>query len=169
MKKILGLGLIILFFILPTFACAVNAESNTNEIKIYDVLTTEIASSRRVYLNPAVNQATSDDNQTELIVQSIIGGGFGKITANIENNGSTAANDVFIKMIVTGGIFHRVNKSAAWGLISIPEQGVASFAIKHFFGLGKITIVVVARALNAPDVSKTVTAILLGSYSYIAK
>jgi len=116
-----------------------------------------------------IEKTVSFDNQTELVVQSIIGGGLGKITVNIENNGSIAANDVFIKMIVTGGIFHRVNKSAAWGLISIPEQGVASFAIKHFFGLGKITIVVVARALNAPDVSRTVTAILLGSYIYIAK
>jgi archaellum component FlaF (FlaF/FlaG flagellin family) len=150
MKKILSIGLIILFLILPAFACAVNAESNTNEIKIYDA------------------PSTSNDNQTELVVKSVLGGAR-EIVVNIMNNGTTVANDVFIKIIVTGGLFNRVNRSHAWGVIYIPANGIIAISVKHFFGLGKITIVVVARALNAPDVSKTTIGFLLGPFTYIAK
>jgi hypothetical protein len=146
MKKILVTGLIILFFILPTFSCAVNIQSNTNDIKIYKAPT------------------TSDDNQTELLFYTIYGGGHGHIGATIQNNGSAVATDVFIKMMVTGGFFNYINKSNAWGVVYIPVGSMVSFGIKHFFGFGKITIVIVARAMNAPELSKTVTASIIGPY-----
>jgi hypothetical protein len=142
MKKILVTGLVILFFILPAFACAVNTESKTNEIKI--------------------NQPSSDGNQTVLAIQINVGGR--RIVAGIMNNGSNTANDIFIKMTVTGGFFNNINRSEAWGVVYIPVHSVAAMSVKHFFGLGKITIVVVARALNAPDVSKTVTAFIIGPF-----
>jgi len=148
MKKILGTGIILLFLILPAFACAVNAESNTNEIKI--------------------NQSISDGNQTVLAIQSINVGGR-RIVANIMNNGSTTANDIFIKMTVTGGFFGNINRSDAWGVVYIPVHSIASMSVTHFFGFGKITIVVIARALNAPDVSKTVTAFILGPFVHTEK
>jgi hypothetical protein len=147
MKKILVIGLVVLFFILPTFACAVNAESNTGEIKI--------------------NQSISDGNQTVLVIQINVGGR--RIVVGIMNNGSSTANanDIFIKMTVMGGFFGNINRSEAWGVVYIPVRSVAAMSATHFFGLGKITIVVVARALNAPDVSKTVTAFIIGPFIHM--
>jgi len=149
MKKILITGLIVLFFILPTFAYAVNTESNTNAIKI--------------------KQPISGDNQTTLAIQQIHGGPWGIISATWVNNGSTTAYDVFWKMIVTGGFYGNINRSEAWGAIYTPPHSLTYFTLHRIYGLGKITIVIVVRALNAPEVSKTATAVIIGPFIYVEK
>ncbi len=105
-------------------------------------------------------QATTDD--AVVIIQNITGNRRGTISAILHNNGTIAANDLFIKMIVTGGLLGMVNKSQAWGLITLAGNGTASFYITKVHGLGKITITVVARALNLPDITKTVNATIIG-------
>lgn len=107
-------------------------------------------------------QATTDD--AVVIIQNITGYWRGMIQAVLYNNGTVAANDVFVKMIVIGGILGGVNRSEAWGLVTLHANSTASFYMSKIHGFGRITITVVARGLNLPDVTRSVNATIIGRH-----
>jgi len=120
-----------------------------------------------IQTSPAVTPATMADNETELLINITGQGRY--ITAAIYNNGTAAANDIFMKMIVTGGILKGVNKTAVNAVLTIPVNGTYGYRVKGFFGLGIITIDIVVRAVNAPVATATATGILIGRRVYIVQ
>ncbi len=66
------------------------------------------------------------------------------VTASLRNNGTAEATDVAWSVNVTGGILHRIAVLKTDTVASLAPEASASLQTSVFFGLGGITIDVVA-------------------------
>jgi len=84
------------------------------------------------------------------------------IKAAIKNVGVVPADNIEWSILVTGGIFGRVNKSATGSVAELVVDATEAISIGMFFGLGEIQIEIKAHADNAVEVKSTKSALLLG-------
>lgn len=91
-----------------------------------------------------------------------ITGGLG-ISTQITNIGDSDAIDVNATIGITGGLFGFINITATTSVPLLETQGTVPLKAK-FFRLGRITITVIADALNTDQVTKQATGFVLGPF-----
>jgi len=84
------------------------------------------------------------------------------IKADVQNAGTVDANNVQWTITVTGGLLKRVNTTATGTSPSLVASTSLPISVGMFFGFGKISIVITAKAQNAIEVSASKSAFLLG-------
>jgi hypothetical protein len=86
------------------------------------------------------------------------------ITAKVSNIGGKPADNVEWSIGVTGGILKMVSKTAT-GIAPTLAVGTSTpISLRPFIGLGKIAIIITAKAQNALEVSATKSGFLLGPF-----
>ncbi|MBE3120962.1 MAG: hypothetical protein IMZ53_09285 [Thermoplasmata archaeon] len=86
------------------------------------------------------------------------------IKADVSNIGANDANNVQWSIAVTGGLLGGVNASEIGTTPSLVAGSSTPISVGMFFGFGKISIVITAKAQNANEVSVTKSAFLLGPF-----
>ncbi len=86
------------------------------------------------------------------------------IKANVSNIGREPADSIEWSIGVIGGILKMVSKSAT-GTAATLEVGTSTpISLGPFIGLGKINIIITAKATNAVEVSVTKSAFIVGPF-----
>jgi hypothetical protein len=86
----------------------------------------------------------------------------------IKNVGSITAYDVEVSAQVTGGILNRINKSFSTNTAELVPDESLTLMVGPVFGFGPITITVIARALNAQEVSTEKSGFVIIAFMIIA-
>jgi hypothetical protein len=105
---------------------------------------------------------TEGPSPTELEISSISVNDFTILNATIKNKGQTEAINVVMSMDVSGGILHLINKTFPGSAASLASGASISLLSEKMFGLGKIAILVTAKADNADEVSKQASGFIVG-------
>jgi len=122
-----------------------------------------------VVLLSAIQVVGSQNNETTLEIADIRGG-FGGVTADVENTGSVTAENFFITISVKGGLLNNIDILQECGGCGDCETTIAVGEIKSestlevgsIMGFGPIDIVVTAEANNADLVSIETNGFVLG-------
>jgi hypothetical protein len=88
------------------------------------------------------------------------------LKTEVQNTGNVAAHNVVWSLAVKGGILGMVNKTASGTATTLYAGGTIPISMPVFLGFGKISIVSTARADNAPEVTVSKSAFLLGPLLY---
>jgi len=118
------------------------------------------ASSGTIDTNWAIGAVVEGAGIAELSILNIKGP-IG-INADVKNIGVNNASNLEWSIAVTGGLLKLVNKTATGTAASLAAGATEPISLGMFFGFGKISIVIIARASNAVEVSTTKSAFLLG-------
>jgi hypothetical protein len=97
----------------------------------------------------------------------------GRVCFTVRNIGNETAENLSTTILITGGILHRINinvtcQGGCGCNQTLMPNATATRCVKTF-GLGPIDITVSAKALNAPEVSATVTGFVIGPFVFIKK
>jgi hypothetical protein len=84
------------------------------------------------------------------------------IKADVQNTGDVDATSVVWSIAVKGGILGMINRTASGTEATIAAHGTLAVSVPMFFGLGKISIVIKAKAQNAQEITASKSAFVLG-------
>jgi hypothetical protein len=123
-----------------------------------------------IFLASSLQVLGSNFDDTTTLEISDIRGGIGGVTAYIENSGSVTANNFFITISITGGIFNQIDILKECGGCGGCGTTIAAGEIKSestlesdfIIGFGTIDIIVTAEADNADLVSTETNGFVLG-------
>ncbi len=86
------------------------------------------------------------------------------VKATLQNIGTITANDIRWSITISGGLHHRIYVNTTGRLTYLDAGDFIPLEVGIFFGLGKITIELKAKADNALEVSVKKYAFLLGPF-----
>jgi hypothetical protein len=86
------------------------------------------------------------------------------IKADVQNIGEKDASNLEWSIAVTGGLLKLVNATETGTAATLAASASIPVSVGMFFGFGKISIVITAKAQNAAEVSATKSAFLLGPF-----
>lgn len=86
------------------------------------------------------------------------------LKATLQNIGTITANDIRWSIMISGGLHHRIYVNTTGRLTYLDAGDFIPLEVGIFFGLGKITIELKAKADNALEVSVEKYAFLLGPF-----
>jgi hypothetical protein len=86
------------------------------------------------------------------------------IKADVQNTGDVDAQNVVWTIAVKGGILGKVNKSGTGSDTLLAAHATLPISLPLFIGLGKINVMVTAKASNAQEVTATLKGFLLGPF-----
>ena len=122
-----------------------------------------------IILLSSIQVVGNQNNETTLEIINIRGG-FGRVTADIENTGSVTAENFFITISVKGGLLNNIDILQECGGCGDCGTTIAVGQIKSestlesgsIMGFGLIDIIVTAEADNADKVTRETNGFVIG-------
>jgi hypothetical protein len=123
-----------------------------------------------ILLTSSIHILGSNNNVTTTLEITDVRGGIGGVTADIKNIGTVTADNFFITISVTGGIFNKINILKECGgcggcgttIVVGDIKSESTLESDFIIGFGKIDIIVTAEADNADLVSIETNGFVLG-------